>query len=201
VIAASARRRRIPTTRTRGRCSTREFAYKVPEEISFTKYPFIRAVEEAAAQRWFEDDESYALAMTAYDKTLKHAERLASDRVYTALDVARRQIDKDEYFKNYNYDAIFASPYLICYSSNERIDPEAMIKLPKAERSKKLAELEKKRESYQKLLAEKAKIYTQLYAEFMKRYAEDCELKDLMAEFGDARTTRQTKRCSARAAR
>jgi len=195
VIAASLLKEADPNDKdARTLLGHKEFAYKVPEEISFTKYPFIRAVEEAAAQRWFEDDEAYALAMTAYDKTLKHAERLASDRVYTALDVARRQIDKDEYFKNYNYDAIFASPYLICYSSNERIDPEAMIKLPKAERSKKLAELEKKRESYQKLLAEKAKIYTQLYAEFMKRYAEDCELKDLMAEFGGRPDYPPTKR-------
>jgi hypothetical protein len=79
-------------------------------------------------------------------------------------------------------------------SSHERIDPEAMIKLPKAERSKKMAELEKKRESYQKLLAEKGRIYTQLYAEFMKRYAEDCELKDLMAEFGGRPDYPPTKR-------
>ncbi len=195
VIAASLIKEADPNDKdARALLGHKEFAFKVPEEISFTKYPFIRAVEEAAAQRWFDDEEAYGLAMAAYDKTLKHAERLSTDRVYAALDLARRQIDKDEYFKNYNYDAIFASPYLICYSSNERIDPEAMIKLPKAERSRKMAELEKKRESYQKLLAEKGRIYTQLYAEFMKRYAEDCELKDLMAEFGGRPDYPPTKR-------
>ncbi len=162
----------------------KEFAFDVPEEISFKKYPFVRAVEDAHAQRWFEDEEGYGLAMKAYEKTLAHAKRLADDRVYAALDIARRGIDRDEYFKQYNYDAIFASPYLICYSSNDRFDEEELIKLSKAERAKKLAELEKKREAYQKILAEKAKIYPQLYAEFLKRYGEDCDLKPLMDEFG-----------------
>ena len=162
----------------------KEFAFDVPDEISFKKYPFVRAVDEARAQRWFEDDESYALATKAYEKTLAHAKRLADDRVYAALDSARREIDRDPHFKQYNYDAIFASPYLICYSSNERFDEESLIKLPKSERGKKLAELEKKREAYQKILAEKAKIYPQLYAEFLKRYADDCDLHPLMDPFG-----------------
>ena len=162
----------------------KEFAFDVPEEISFKKYPFVRAVEDARTQRWFDDDEAYGLAMKAYEKTLAHARRLADDRVYSALDIARREIDRDEHFKQYNYDAIFASPYLICYSSNERFDEEALIKLSKSERAKKLAELEKKREAYQKILAEKAKIYPQLYAEFLKRYGEDCDLHPLMDEFG-----------------
>jgi len=163
----------------------KEFKEDVPEEISFRKpYPFVRAVEEAHAQRWFDDDEAYALAMKAYERTLVHAKRLATDREYQALDVARRGIDRDEHFKNYNYAAIFASPYLICYSTEERIDEEAYIKLKKAERAKMLAELEKKKEGYMRVLAEKAKIFPQLYAEFMKRYAEDCDLHPLMDEFG-----------------
>jgi hypothetical protein len=33
-------------------------------------------------------------------------------------------------------------------------------------------------------VAEKAKIYQQLYKEFLKRYGESCELKDLMSPFG-----------------
>ena len=58
------------------------------------------------------------------------------------------------------------------------------MKLTKSERSKKLAELEGKRAAYQKILAEKARIYPQLYAEFLKRYGEDCDLHPLMDEFG-----------------
>lgn len=162
----------------------KEFALDVPEEISFRKYPFVRAVEDAHAQRWFDDDESYALAMKAYEKTLAHAKKLATDREYQALDVARRGIDRDEHFKHYNYEAIFASPYLICYSDTERFDEESLISLPRAERTKKLVELEKKREEFQRILAEKAMIYPQLYAEFLKRYGETCDLHPLMDEFG-----------------
>ncbi len=162
----------------------KEFAFEVPEEISFKKYPFVRAVDDAHTQRWFDDDESYNLAMKAYEKTLIHAKRLATEREYQALDVARRGIDRDEHFKQYNYDAIFASPYLICYSSEERFDEESLIKLSRTERAKKLGELEKKREEYQKILAEKKMIYPQLYAEFLKRYGDVCDLHPLMDEFG-----------------
>src|SRR5690606_37101583 len=79
-IAASLIKEADPNDKTaRELLGHKEFAHQVPEEISFTKYPFIRAVEEAAAQRWFEDDEAYGLAMAAYEKTLKHAERLSND--------------------------------------------------------------------------------------------------------------------------
>src|SRR5207244_7019817 len=130
------------------------------------KYPFCRAVEEARAQRWFSDKEQYDHAMEAFERCKRHAERLSTDRVYAALDGARREIDHDQYFKQYNYDAIFASPYLICYATDERVDPDDLWKLTKAERSKKLGELETKKKTYLKILAEKAKIYQQLYAEF-----------------------------------
>ena len=162
----------------------KEYTFEVPEEISFRKYPFVRAVDEAHAQRWFDDPESYALAVKAFEKTKAHAQRLETDRVYRALDGARREIDRDEFFKNYNYDAIFAAPYLICYATDERIEEEDFIKLSKADRSKKMAELEKKKEGYRRILAEKAQIYPQLYREFMRRYGEECELKPLMDEFG-----------------
>jgi len=161
----------------------REFTLDVPEEISFRKYPFVRVVEEARAQRWL-DDESYALTMAAYEKTLAHAKRLTTDRVYASLDVARRGIDRDEYFRQYNYDAIFASPYLICYSGSERLDEAALVRLSKAERARKFADLDARRESYRKILAEKAKIFPQVYAEFVKRYGTACALKPLMDPFG-----------------
>jgi hypothetical protein len=171
-----------------------EFTGEVPEEISFRKYPFVRAVEEAKAQRWFDDAEGFALAMKAFERTQIHAQKLESDRVYRALDGARRAIDRDEHFKKYNYDSIFASPYLICYSTDDRIDPEDFLKLPASERRKKFAELDKKRETYKRVLAEKAKIYTQLYAEFLKRYGEACDLHDLMEEYGGRKDLPISKR-------
>ncbi|HVG93851.1 MAG TPA: hypothetical protein VND21_05355 [Planctomycetota bacterium] len=162
----------------------KEFAFEVPEVISFRKYPYIRVVEEAAKQHWFDDDEAFKLAMTAWEKTKAHAAKLDTDPVFRALDGARLEIARDKHFKDYNYEAIFASPYLICYSSTERMSEEELFALPPKERSKKLEELEKNREQYRQILAEKARIYQQLYAEFMRRYAEDCELKDLMSPFG-----------------
>jgi hypothetical protein len=164
-----------------------EFRHPIPESISFMKYPFIRAVEEANARRWFpaDDKEQYELAKKAWDRTVKHGERLLNDRVYRALDNVRAQsIDRDDAFKDYNYEAYFASPYLICYSSKERMDEADLLKMSKAERKKALDELDKKRERWHKVLAEKGRIFQQTYAEFMKRYGEACDLKDLMAEYG-----------------
>jgi hypothetical protein len=162
----------------------REFTHGVPDEVDFRKYPFVRAVEEAHEKRWFEDEEGYALAMKAYERTLEHVEKLKTDNTYVALETARKAIDRDEYFKGYNYDAIFASPYLICYSSEERINEEDFIGLPPAERRRKLDELDKKKLKYHRILAEKREIYTQLYKEFLKRYEKECDLRDLIKPYG-----------------
>lgn len=167
----------------------KEFNHPIPEMISFTNYPYIRAVEEANRQRWFGPDETkeYELAMHAWEKVLAHEKKLdpdTGDSTFRALDGARRAIARDPHFKDYNYEAIFASPYLICYSSDERLSEEDLLAIPKKDRQAKLAELEATRKTYQRVLAEKAKIYQQLYAEFLKRYAEDCELKDLMGPYG-----------------
>jgi hypothetical protein len=106
------------------------------------------------------------------------------DPVLRAIDSARLEIALDEHFRDYNYESIFASPYLICYSSPERMSEEELFALPPAERARRLAELEGNRTQYRRVLAEKARIYQQLYAEFMRRYADDCGLKELMSPFG-----------------
>ncbi|MCC7137018.1 MAG: hypothetical protein IT460_01155 [Planctomycetes bacterium] len=165
----------------------KKFDHEVPELISFRKYPYLQAVEAATAQRWFDDDEAYDLAMKAWAKTEAHAKRLDPDHgdsTFRALDGARLTISNDKNFKDYNYEAIFASPYLICYSSDDRMTEEELFQLPKKERIAKLAELEKKREGYRRILAEKARIYQQLYKNFLERYGETCELHDLMGEYG-----------------
>ena len=112
-----------------------EFAHDVPDVISNRKYPYIRAVEEASMQRWFDDKEAYDLAEEAWKKTVAHAHRIETDSAFRALDGARREIDRDPRFKNYNYEAIFASPYLICYSSDERLTEEDFLKLNKKDRA------------------------------------------------------------------
>jgi hypothetical protein len=173
-----------PARRTLG---FKEFKHEVPEIISFEDYPYIRAVQEANKTRWFDDDEAYGIAMKAWEKTEAHAKKLdpdAGDRTFRALDGARRLIARDKHFKDYNYEAIFARPYLICYSSDERLSEEDFLGLSKTDRQKKLAELEKKRHEYRRILAEKARIYQQLYDEFLKRYGEACNLKNLMDEYG-----------------
>jgi len=167
----------------------KEFVHEVPEIIAFTGYPYIRAVEEAAKQRWFGPDEEreYEVAMRAWAKTLAHAKKLdpdTGDSTFRALDGARREISRNQHFKDYNYEAIFASPYLICYSSEDRLTEEDLLSIPKNQRQAKLAEMQQKREGYLRILAEKAKIYQQLYTEFLKRYGEDCDVRDLMAPHG-----------------
>ncbi len=162
----------------------KEFAYEVPEEISYRRYPFVRIVEEAGVKRWFDDLVPYTAALEAYAKCTTHAKRLAEEPAYAALDVARRGIDLDEHLHSYNYDAVFASPYLICYSTRERIDEAAMWNMSRAEKSRAWAELDSRRVGYKRVLAEKARIYTQVYREFLKRYGEACDLKPLMDPFG-----------------
>jgi hypothetical protein len=178
----------------RGLLGHKEFTHAVPEELVFRKYPFVRAVEEASAKRWFEDAEGYALAMKAWEKTKEHAKRLETDHTYRALEGARMEIDRDEFFKGYNYEAIFASPYLICYSSKERINEADFITMSPAERSKKQDELDKKKQKFHRILAEKREIYTQLYAEFLKRYEKECDLRDLMKPYGGREDYPITKR-------
>ena len=163
-----------------------EFNHPIPESVSFMRYPFIRAVNEANTQRWFHQDdlEQLDLAKKAWDRTVKHGDRLLSDRTYRALDNARANVDRDDAFAKYNYESWYANPYLIFYSSEERMDPADLMKMSKADRKKALDELDKKREKWHRILAEKGRIFQQLYAEFMKRYGEKCDVHDLMAEYG-----------------
>jgi hypothetical protein len=162
----------------------REFTFEVPEEISYRRYPFVRIVDEALEKRWFDDLEPYAAALGAYAKCTAHAKRLADDPAYAALDVARRGIDRDPHLHAYNYDAIFASPYLICYTTKERIDEAALWNMAPAAKARAWAELDARRTGYKRVLAEKARIYTQMYREFLKRYGAACDLKPLMDPFG-----------------
>ncbi len=161
-----------------------EFAYEVPEEISYRRYPFVRIVEEAREIRWFTDLRPYATALEALVRCHEHARRLATDEAYAALDVARRGIDQDENLRPYNYDAVFASPYLICYSTSERIDEAGMWRMSPAERAKAWAELDRRRVGYKRVLAEKARIYTQVYERFLATYGESCDLRPLMDPYG-----------------
>lgn len=161
-----------------------EFSQPIPEAISYMGYPFVRIVEEANAKRWFDDAKEWNRAMRARERTLQHARRLETDRVYRCLDGARANVDRDEYMRDYIYATYSASPYLICYTDGERIDAAELEQMSPADRAKRLDAADAKRASWRKILAEKGRILQQLYAEFLRRYGEACDLHDLMAAYG-----------------
>jgi hypothetical protein len=165
----------------------RKFAHDMPDAISFVslrEYDYLRVVENAIRHRWIESAAESEAAEAAWTKTLAHARRLQDDPTFRALVGARREVSLDRYLKDYNCAATFASPYLICYASSERVSDEELSKLSYAARQKRLAQLEASRAKFAMRLAEKATILQQLYREFLKRYGEACDLKDLMSPYG-----------------
>jgi hypothetical protein len=162
----------------------KKFDHEMPEIISFRKYDYLRIVEDAIEKRWIDDPAEFAAAEAAWTKTLAHARRLEYDPTFRALDGARREIARDFHFKDFNYAAAFASPYLVCYSSSERVSDEELSKLSRRKRQQRLAELEVSRAKFAMRAAEKATILQQFYREFLRRYGESCDLKDLMSPYG-----------------
>jgi hypothetical protein len=165
----------------------KEFNHPIPEMISFTNYPYIRAVEEANKQRWFGPDE-----MKEYEprctrgrrpRAREEARPRHGDSTFRALTAPAAPSPATRTSRTTTTRrSSRAAPDLLLV----RRAPleEDLLAIPKKDRQAKLAELEATRKTYQRVLAEKAKIYQQLYAEFLKRYAEDCELKDLMGAYG-----------------
>jgi hypothetical protein len=184
IVAVAPPTEKAAITEARETLGHLRFANEIPEEITYYNEPFIRAVQDANAQQWFSDKEQYDLAMKAWRKTVAHAKRLAEDRVYAALTQEKSRISRDADFKDYKYTTHFASPYLIFYSSKDEMSEFDLMKMSRAERAKELAEMEERRKEWSLVLAEKGKIYSQLYQHFMKTYGEECDLKDLMQPYG-----------------
>ena len=73
--------------------SRREFTSEVPTELVGRRYPFVRIVEAARAERWFTDETRYSEALAAAIECHKHVARLGTDRAYAAVELARREFD------------------------------------------------------------------------------------------------------------
>ncbi len=165
----------------------KKFGYVVSNEIN-PNYPYIQAAVTASKKRWFklpEDQEEYDLALKAQKETEAHVERLKNDHKFRAMDSIRSNIKNDEFFKDYNFATRWAEPYMICYSSNERMSEYELMGIEdRKERAEKRKELEEKRKKWDIILDEKARLYQQLYAEFTRRYKDRFGLKPLMDPWG-----------------
>ena len=160
----------------------REFTHAVPEELSLTRYDFVRTVERAREQRWFEDTGSYRLAVDAFARAEAFARRLASDRGFRALDGAVREIAAEQ---GAAFDVVFAPPYVLCMErGDEAPDPTDTVFLPREAREARLAEAGVRAALRARALAERGRFLQHLYARFFARYSKDVDLRDLMEEFG-----------------
>lgn len=157
----------------------------IPDSIAFRRHNFLDAVVQFNSERWLKEDVDIELARDAVKEMRDHEQKLLNDREYRAADRIRANINMDPHFRSYNYATRWASPYLICYSANERLSQFDLLKEPdRKKRREMLNELKERRAKFERVLDEKARIYTQLYQEFMKRYAEEFGLKDLMGPYG-----------------
>ena len=164
-----------------------EFDHPVPEAIAFRQYPYIQAVEAANEKRWFAPDEEAALRLAeqGWKETLEHRRRLATDRVFRAVDRIRANVATLPHLKDYNFATRWADPYLICYSSRERLSEYDLLSIADLDQRARLqADLARRRARFEPVLDEKAAIFQGLHREFLRRYGEPLGLHPLMDEYG-----------------
>lgn len=163
--------------------------FTVPEEIFEIgdQYPYIKAVKFAAQERWFSKDDADALELAnkALVQAKDHLEKLGSDHEFRARDQIHSFVKKDPFFKDYNFEARWARPFLICYSSKERLSEFEIMQIQsRDERRRKLAQLREKRAKWERILDEKQKVFRQVYDQYMKLYQARLDLKDLFEPYG-----------------
>ena len=158
----------------------------IPESIANRRgYDFLDAVSHFHAKRWLTDEGEIALAALAISEMREHERLLRVDHEYRCADQIRAVISQDPYLKDYNYTTRWARPYLICYSSSDRLSTYELLKEPDPrKREEMLAELEQKRAVWERILDEKAAIYQQLYTQFLADFGERFGLLDLMEPWG-----------------
>src|SRR5262245_46204954 len=163
-----------------------EFSHEVPEIVAFRGHDFVRVVEAASRKRWFPraDRDAFLAASRAWARLVAHARLLESDRVYRALDGVRAEVDQDEDLRDYVWDAMDASPFVVFWTDGTRIDRAGLDTLAPSQRDDLLAAAAVRKKSWHRALAEKAAILTRVYAELLRRYGEAADLRDLMAEWG-----------------
>ncbi len=158
----------------------------IPDSIANRKgYPFLDTVRHYHNKRWLNDEEDIELAKLAVAEMKAHEKNLAEDHIYRAGDQIRANIATDNKLKDLNYITVWSAPYLVVYSSSDTLSEFELRDIEdKAERRKKKQEMLDKRKGWEVVLREKAAIYTQLYEEWMRRYRERFELKDLTEPYG-----------------
>ncbi len=163
-----------------------EFDHPIPDIVAFRGHDFVRAVEEANAKRWFPPSEHDAFldAVRAGARLDAHAKRLETDRAYRCFDGVRAEVAGDPIFGGYVWETMDASPFVLFWTDGTRMDPDTLARLPAAERAKRVEEASIKRPSWRRALAEKGKVFPQVYAEILRRYGKALDLRDLMDEWG-----------------
>ncbi|MGE0192905.1 MAG: hypothetical protein AB7T63_12790 [Planctomycetota bacterium] len=170
----------------------REFVLTGDDEATFndiarSDLEFMRGVRAAKDKRWFtsEEEEDWQLAQAALKEMREYMHRLETDREFRAGIAIRGNLANQEFFKEYNFVGHWASPWLICYSSNDRLSEYDLLSIEDAsERKARREELAAKRAQYERLVAEKGHMVQQLYTQWMKIFGEALELKPLMDEYG-----------------
>ncbi len=158
----------------------------IPEEVANRHgYPWVDAVNLFNSRRWLDDEEEIELAKEAVAEMREHAQKLTTDRLYRAGDKIRANVALDPLLAGLNYKALWAPPYLICYSSSDSLSAFDLLKEEsKAERRKMKQTLLDKQKEWDGVLREKAAVYQGLFKEWMRRYGERLGLKPLTDPWG-----------------
>jgi hypothetical protein len=165
----------------------REFTGDVDEDICFRDYDYIRTVEQAAAQRWFPPTQrgAYRAARKALRETREHRRRLIEDHRFRAADAARARIAADPRLATYLHATHSEPPFLMCYGTHTPVsDGDRAATASAGGRHASLEALQAKQSSYAGLLATRATLFDQLYAEFLNGYGTSLHLADLAAPYG-----------------
>ncbi len=125
------------------------------------------------------------LAEKAWTETLAHAARVETDPAYRALDGALALAAEDPLARGRHLLVRVASPYLVCYVSKERLDEYQLLSIASpAERAARREAIRAPRARADALLADRARLLRAVYDEFLRRWAQPCDLKDLAAPYG-----------------
>jgi hypothetical protein len=145
----------------------------------------VRVIQLARAKRWFSDARAYELSMEALDRAQAYSLRLETDRLHRAHDGAIRSVAVDPELSKIPFDATFASPYVICMPrGKDESDPAAAIFEPPAVRDARRAYFAQEAAKRARVMGDVGRTLQQVYAEFLRRYGEIADLRDLMGEFG-----------------
>ncbi len=157
------------------------------DDIARPDLEFIRGVQAARNKRWFTADEAedLALANAALKELREFSTRLVEDPEFAAGYYIRSNLANAEHFKEYNFFGYWASPWLICYSSKERVSEYDLLSIEDpVERKARREELARRRAQYERVVSEKGHMLKQLYAQWMEVFGKPLELKHLMSEYG-----------------